>query len=89
MEVKCHILAQMFIETGLEATEAREEALEAGNAEAVGSEDETDEAEQEAGETVQAKSLQRSPVVADFYGTGIEIWAEFGLIGSTEKKGLI
>ena len=54
MEVKCHILAQMFIETGLEATE---EALEAGNAEVVGSEDETDEAEQEAGETVQAKSL--------------------------------
>ena len=29
MEVKCHILAQMFIETGLEATEAMEEALEA------------------------------------------------------------
>ena len=53
MEVKCHILAQMFIETGLEATEAMEEALEAADAEAVGSEDETDEAEQEAGETVQ------------------------------------
>ena len=53
MEVKCHILAQMFIETGLETTEAMEEALEAADAEAVGSEDETDEAEQEAGETVQ------------------------------------
>ena len=51
MEVKCHILAQLFIETGLE--EATEEALEAGDAEAVGWEDETDEAEQEAGETVQ------------------------------------
>jgi hypothetical protein len=34
MEVKCHILAQMFIETGLK--EATEEALEAGDAEAVG-----------------------------------------------------
>ena len=52
MEVKCHILAQMFIETGLEE-EVMVEALEAGDAEAVGWEDETDEAEQEAGETVQ------------------------------------
>jgi hypothetical protein len=26
--------------------------------------------------------------VGDFYGTGIEIWARFGPIGSTEKKGL-
>ena len=24
----------------------------------------------------------------EFYETGIEIWAGFGLIGSTEKKGL-
>mgnify|MGYP006975932880 CR=1 FL=1 len=26
----------------------------------------------------QAKSLERSPAVGDFYGTRIEIWAEFG-----------
>ena len=26
-------------------------------------------------------------MVENFYGTGIEIWAGFGLIGSTEKKG--
>ena len=26
--------------------------------------------------------------MGDFCGTGIEIWAEFGPIGSTEKKGL-
>ena len=25
--------------------------------------------------------------MGDFYGTGIEIWAGFGPIGSTEKKG--
>ena len=25
--------------------------------------------------------------MGDFYGTGIEIWTGFGLIGSTEKKG--
>ena len=25
--------------------------------------------------------------MGDFCGTGIEIWAEFGLVGSTEKKG--
>ena len=25
--------------------------------------------------------------VGDFYGTGFEIWAGFGPIGSTEKKG--
>ena len=35
-----------------------------------------------------AKSLQRSPTVRDFYGTGIEIQAGFGPIGITEKKGL-
>ena len=29
------------------------------------------------------KSLLRSPVVGDFYGTGVEIWAGFGPIGST------
>ena len=29
-------------------------------------------------EDLQAKSLYRSPVVAEFYGTGIEIWAGFG-----------
>ena len=28
-----------------------------------------------------AKSLERSPAVGDFYGTGIEIWAGFGLNG--------
>ena len=28
-----------------------------------------------------------SAAVGDFYGTGIEIWAGFGPIGSTEKKG--
>ena len=28
--------------------------------------------------TLPPKSLQRSPAVGDFYGTGIEIWAEFG-----------
>ena len=26
--------------------------------------------------------------MGDFYGTGIDIWAGFGLIYSTEKKGL-
>ena len=26
------------------------------------------------------------PAVGDFYGTGIEIWARFGLVGITEKK---
>ena len=26
------------------------------------------------------KSLERSPAVGDFYGTGIEIWAGFGPI---------
>ena len=29
----------------------------------------------------QPKSLKRSPAVGDFYGTGIEIWAGFGLNG--------
>ena len=33
-----------------------------------------------------SKSLQRSPAVRDFYGTGIEIWAGFGPVGITEKK---
>ena len=28
-----------------------------------------------------SKSLERSPVVGDFYGTGIEIWAGFGPVG--------
>ena len=37
--------------------------------------------------SVSTKSLQRCPAVGDFYGTGIEIWAGFGSIGSTEKKG--
>ena len=32
------------------------------------------------------KSLLRSPAAGDFYATGIEIWAGFELIGSTEKK---
>ena len=31
-------------------------------------------------------TLHRSPAVGDFYGTGIKVWAGFGLIGSTEKK---
>jgi hypothetical protein len=31
----------------------------------------------------------KSPVVGDFYGTGIEIWAAFGLVGITRKKGPI
>ena len=34
----------------------------------------------------QAKSLKRSPVVGDLYGTGSEIWAGFGPVGITEKK---
>jgi hypothetical protein len=25
------------------------------------------------------------PAVGDFYGTGIEIWAVYGLVGITEK----
>ena len=33
-----------------------------------------------------AKSLYRSPAVGDFYGTGIEIWAGFAPVSSTEKK---
>ena len=32
------------------------------------------------------KSLQRSLAVGDFYGTGIGIWAGFGLAGITEKN---
>ena len=32
------------------------------------------------------KSLERSPSVGDFYGTGIEILAGFGPVGITEKK---
>ena len=34
-----------------------------------------------------AKSLYISHAVSNFYRTGIEIWAGFGPIGSTEKKG--
>ena len=34
---------------------------------------------------LQAKSLQRSPAVGDFYGTGIETWAGFGPVGITKK----
>ena len=37
---------------------------------------------------IEANLLQRSPAVGDFYDIGIEISAGFGLIGSTEKKGL-
>ena len=33
-----------------------------------------------------SKSLQRSPVVGDFYETAIEIWAGFGPVGITEKN---
>ena len=36
---------------------------------------------------LESKSLQRSPTVGDFYRTGIEIWAVFFPIGSTEKPG--
>jgi hypothetical protein len=35
---------------------------------------------------LKSKSLYRSPAVRDIYETGIEIWAGFGPIGSTEKK---
>ena len=35
---------------------------------------------------LESKSLQRSPKVGDFYGTGIEIWAGYGPIGNTEKR---
>ena len=35
----------------------------------------------------QAKSLYISHAVSNFYETGIEIWDEFGLVGSTEKMG--
>ena len=34
---------------------------------------------------LKAKSLERSPAVGYFYGTGIEIWAEFGPICFIEK----
>ena len=34
------------------------------------------------------KSLERSPSVGDFYGTGIEILAGFGPVGITEKKNI-
>ena len=33
-----------------------------------------------------AKSLYISHAESNFYGTEIEIWAAFGLVGSTEKK---
>ena len=32
------------------------------------------------------QSHNKSPAVGDFYGTGIEIWAEFGPVGFTEKN---
>ena len=38
--------------------------------------------------TVQFKSLQRSPVMGDFYGTGIEIRDGFGPVGIIEKKNI-
>ena len=34
-----------------------------------------------------SKVIIEKSAVGDFYGTGIEIWAEFWPIGSTEKKG--
>ena len=37
-----------------------------------------DSLEVKAGTYLQPKSLERSPAVGDFYGTGIEIWAGFG-----------
>ena len=36
--------------------------------------------------TLPPKSLQRSPAVGDFYGTGIEIWAGFGQNGWIASK---
>jgi hypothetical protein len=36
-------------------------------------------------ETSGAKSLYINCAVSIFYGTEIEIWARFGLVGSTEK----
>ena len=36
----------------------------------------------------EAKSLYISPAVNCFYGTEYEIWAGFGLVGSTENFGL-
>ena len=37
--------------------------------------------------SLETKSLQRNPTVEDFYGTGIDIWAGFGPVDITEKKG--
>ena len=36
----------------------------------------------------ETKSLYISREVSNFYGTEIEIWAGFGLVGNTEKKKL-
>ena len=35
---------------------------------------------------MQAKSLNISHAVSNFYGTEIQIWAGFGPVGNTEKK---
>ena len=35
---------------------------------------------------LRSKSLERSPAVGDFYGTGIKIWPGFGPICNTEKR---
>ena len=37
--------------------------------------------------SMQTKSLERSPAVGDFYGTGIEIWAGFGLVWQLLRPG--
>ena len=36
----------------------------------------------------QPKSLEKSHAAVDFYGTGIEIWAGFGLAGISEIKNI-
>ena len=35
---------------------------------------------------IESKSLHISCAVSNFYGTEIEIWAGFGLVGNSEKK---
>ena len=39
-------------------------------------------------EDLKAKSLYRSCAGSHFYGTEYEIWADFGLVGRTEKNAL-
>ena len=37
-------------------------------------------------ESLHPKSLHRSCAGRHYYGTEYEIWADFGLVGNTEKK---